>query len=187
MRSEALVIGASHGGFDLLLQILPALKSPLPVMICLHLPRGAGVDLARHLDSHCAYPVREAQDKDSLQPQTAYLAPGGYHLLVEADRSLSLSADGPVNFAQPAIDVLFESAAAAYGNRLIGVLLSGASADGARGLAAIAEVGGRCIVQDPATARASVMPAAALQLMEPEAVLPPDEIADSLNLWMCET
>jgi len=108
--------------------------------------------------------VREAEDKDPIVAGTIYFAPPDYHLLVEADRTFSLSCDAPVLFSRPSIDVLFESAADAYGPKLIGIVLTGANSDGARGLRAIIAEGGHGIVQTPQSAFASAMPEAALKM-----------------------
>jgi two-component system chemotaxis response regulator CheB len=106
--------------------------------------------------------VKEADDKEPLLPGVAYFAPSDYHLLVEAEASVALSADEPVNYSRPSIDVLFDSAADAYGEGLTGVILSGANEDGAKGLARVVARGGTAVVEDPEAAYASIMPAAAL-------------------------
>jgi two-component system chemotaxis response regulator CheB len=104
------------------------------------------------------------------------MAPPGYHVLIESDRSIALSTDEPVHYSRPSIDVLFESAAEVFGKRLLGVIVSGASADGAAGLKAIAEHGGTTIVQRPAEAEQAVMPRAAIETVTPSAVLPLEHI-----------
>jgi len=124
--------------------------------------------------------VKEAEDKEPLVPCTVYLAPPNYHLLVEAQRHFSLSVDDPVLFSRPAIDVLFDSAADAFGPALVGLLLTGASEDGARGLARIQRAGGLALVQAPSTAAVRTMPEAALRLFSPDHVLPLDEIGPFL-------
>ena len=161
---EAIVIGASAGAVEALTKLLPSLKPgfPLPIIIVVHVPadrRSAMADLFR---AKCAIEVREAEDKEAIAAGTIYFAPPNYHLLVEADRTLSLSCDAPVLFSRPSIDVLFESAADALGPRLIGIILTGANGDGARGLKAIIDAGGSGIVQTPSSAFASTMPEAAL-------------------------
>lgn len=178
MPFDAVVIGGSHGSFELLLGALPQLAaaSMPPTIIVVHIPRGSGPEFVEHYRVRCGCNMVEVEDKQSLEPQTMYLAPGGYHVLVERTRSLSLSSDGPVNHAQPSIDVLFESAAAVFGNRLLGVLLTGASEDGARGLAHIKALGGTVIVQTPGSALAPVMPAAALTHCQPDHIVPGEEI-----------
>jgi two-component system chemotaxis response regulator CheB len=162
---EAIVVGASAGAVDALLQILPSLPPafPIPVLIVVHLPPTASVSLALVLSAHCRIPVKEAEDKEPIQAGTIYVAPPNYHLLVEPSRKLSLSMDEPVLFSRPSIDVLFESAADSYGTSVAGVILTGANSDGARGLRAIAAARGTVLVQEPASAEASAMPQAALE------------------------
>ncbi len=161
---DAIVIGASAGGFAALTEILPRLPAALPqaVVVVQHLHPEGGEYMVESLRQHCVLPVKEAEDKESVLPGVIYVAVAQYHLLIERDRSFSLSVDDKVNYARPSIDVLFESAAVTYGPKLIGVVLSGANADGAAGLAAIKARGGLAIVQDPATAEVSFMPQAAL-------------------------
>ena len=123
--------------------------------------------------------MREAEDKDPIAAPGVYLAPPDYHLLLEPGR-LALSTDEIVNFSRPSIDVLFESAADAYGEAVVAVLLTGANSDGARGLGRVRAAGGYAIVQDPATAESKEMPAAAVKDHVFDKVLPLDEIAREL-------
>lgn len=162
---DAVVVGASAGALDALSALLPALPGdfPLPIMIVVHLPADKDSALAELLNRKCSLPVREAQDKERIAPSTIYVAPPDYHLLVEPNLHLSLSSDEPVLFSRPSIDVLFETAADAYGDRLIGIVLSGGNSDGAKGLQAICKAGGMGWVQDPQTANARAMPEAALK------------------------
>ena len=162
---EAAVIGVSAGGLHALKTILPALPAafPLPIAIVQHLDAQSDTYLTEYLNRISAITVKEAEDKEAPLPGTAYLAPAGYHLLIEPDRSFSLSVDEKVNFARPCIDLLFESAADAFGPALIGIVLTGANADGARGLKAIKRHGGLAIVQNPKTAEVAFMPKAALE------------------------
>jgi len=179
---EAIVIGGSAGALDALATILPAIPVgfPLPIVLVLHVPPEGSPLLAQVLGLRCALPVKEAEDKEPVAPGMIYLAPAGYHLLVENDRWFSLSVDELVHFSRPAIDVLFETAADAYGAGLLGVLLTGANQDGARGLAAIQKSGGATVVQSPATAQSPAMPEAALRLLRPDQVLPIAEIGPYL-------
>lgn len=161
---RAIVIGTSAGAVTALLRILPALPAdyPLALIIVVHLPPHTDSSLASLLASRCQIVVKEAEDKEPICPGTAYLAPTNYHLLVEPDFKLSLSSDEPVLYSRPSIDVLFESAADAYGNELAGVILTGANGDGSRGLRAVSNAGGLVFVQSPDSAEASAMPQAAL-------------------------
>lgn len=172
--ARVIVIGGSAGGLDALAAILPALpvQFPLPIAIVLHLLAGKPSQLASVLALHTRLPVREADDKQPFENGCIHVAPPNYHLLLEKSACLSLSVEDPVLFSRPSIDVLFESAADAYGAATVGVLLSGANDDGARGLRRIAAAGGLTVVQDPSSASARAMPEAALQLLEPDHVLP---------------
>jgi two-component system chemotaxis response regulator CheB len=179
---EAVVIGGSAGALDVLAVILPALPRdlPAPLVLVLHVPPTRPSCLPEVLGARCELRVKEAEDKEPLAAGTLYVAPPNYHLLLEATRCLSLSIDDPVHFSRPAIDVLFETAADAYGPATVGVLLTGASEDGARGLARIAKRGGTTIVQAPETAVARTMPEAALRLHQAGYVLPAAEIGPCL-------
>jgi two-component system chemotaxis response regulator CheB len=179
---DAIVVGGSSGAIDALVRMLPALPATLraPMLVVLHLPRDRRSLLADIFRQRCALPLREAQDKDAIAPGTVYFAPPDYHLLVDAGPCLALSVDAPVHYSRPSIDVLFESAADQFGERLMGILLSGANEDGARGLEAIVAAGGLVVVQDPATAPMPTMPQAALSRVAIPHVLPPSGIADLL-------
>ena len=170
---EAIVVGASAGGVEALLRVFGHLRTGfgLPILVVLHLPDERDSQLAAVFGHRLAVPVKEARDKQDIVPGTLYVATPGYHLSVEADRSLSLSLEEPVHHSRPSIDVLFESAADVYGEKLLAVVLTGANADGARGLARIRELGGFTVVQDPAEAQVSTMPEAALALHEPDHIL----------------
>ncbi|CUI07346.1 chemotaxis protein CheB [Massilia antarctica] len=172
-KIDAVVIGASAGGIDALLRILPVLPRHFgfSVIVVLHLPDDRDSRLAEVFQQRLAMPVRQADDKMPLEAGTVYFAPPGYHLSIERDFSFSLSQEDPVHFSRPAIDVLMESAADAYGKRLAGILLTGASADGASGMARIAACGGLTVVQDPLDAEIATMPLAAIRLRAPDAVL----------------
>jgi two-component system chemotaxis response regulator CheB len=180
---QAVVIGSSAGALEALSRILSVLPATfiLPVIAVVHLPPDKRSILAELLQARSAVRVREAEDKEPIAPGTIYFAPPDYHLLVEMDRSLSLSSDEPVLFSRPSIDVLFESAADAYGCGLLGVVLTGANHDGARGLNAIVEGGGSAIVQDPDSAFAPAMPQAAIEACPNARVLSVDAIASYLQ------
>ena len=186
MPSGIVVIGASLGGLHAVETLLRSLTAdfPRPVAIVQHREAGSDDRLGDLLQRHTALPVGEAEDKEAIVPGRVYLAPADYHLLIE-NGNFALSTEPPVWHARPAIDVLFESAAEARGARVIGVILSGANEDGARGLAAIKRRGGVTVVQDPATAESSAMPNAAIAAAEPDQVLPLEEIAPFL-VRVCE-
>jgi two-component system chemotaxis response regulator CheB len=182
-RVDAIVIGASAGGVDVLSSILPALPQGLraPVFVVLHQPPDRRSVLTEIFRRKCALPVHEAEDKEPVEPGTVYFAPPNYHLLIERGPSLALSLDDLVQFSRPSIDVLFHSAAEVYGRRLLGIVLTGWNEDGAAGLLAIRRANGITIVQDPATAEAPVMPQAAQHLCRPDFVLAPQAMADLLR------
>ena len=162
---RAIVIGASAGGVEAIGTLLSALPGALqaPVFIVLHLPRERPSLLATIFQLKCALPVKEASDKEPVAPGTVYLAPPDYHLLVDEGPLTALSADEPVHYSRPSIDVLFESAADVYRAGLLGVVLTGGNQDGAAGLAAVISAGGQGMVQLPESAQVPYMPAAALQ------------------------
>ena len=177
-KIDAVVIGGSAGGLDALLRILSGLPAgySLPLVALLHLPGDGESRLAEVLGARVAIPVREAADKERIEPGTLYVASGGYHLLVEQDYSFALSCEAPVHYSRPSIDVLMESAADAWGPRLAGILLTGANDDGADGLARIGERGGMTVVQDPAEAAIPTMPRAAIERRAPDLILSLDKI-----------
>lgn len=180
---EAVVIGASAGAVQALLEILPALPDtyPLPILIVVHVPPDRASALPDLFAARCRLPVKEAEDKEVALPGVVYFAPADYHLLVEHGGSLALSVDDPVNYSRPAIDVLFESAADAFGPALVGIVLTGANHDGAAGLKAIAEAGGLTIVEDPASAASATMPAAAIVACPTARVLDLPRIIDFMQ------
>lgn len=175
---DAVVIGASAGGFAALLALLEGVPPTcrMPLVAVLHLPDQHESRLAELFGYRLALQVREARDKESLAPGTLYFAPSGYHLSIENDGSFSLSCEERVSYARPSIDVLFASAADAYGPALAGILLTGANFDGAAGLAGMQVAGALTIVQDPASAEVPTMPEAALRRMTPDLILPLAEI-----------
>lgn len=179
---EALVIGASAGGVDAVGQLLAALPAgcPLAVMVVIHIPPERPSLLAGLFAARCALPVTEACDKAPIRPGEVLIAPPDYHLLVEPGRTVALSMDEPVLYSRPAIDPLFESAAVAWGARLLAILLTGGSADGSQGLAAVRRCGGTAWVQDPLTAAVPTMPAAGLAAAGADAVLDLPEMARRL-------
>lgn len=179
-----ITIGGSAGALEVLVDILRALPKtfPVPVIVVVHLPADSDGSFAALLRSKCALDVAEAEDK--LVPATGglYVAPADYHLLFERNGALALSADRPVHYSRPSIDVLFETAALAFGSRVLGILLSGASADGAAGLAAIRDHGGLTWVQSPESARVPLMPREALALA-PHPTLSVEQMTRNLVEW----
>ena len=182
MAFEIVVVGASAGGLKALQILLSGLPSEfsLPVVIVQHRGKDMETGLCEFLASSSHLPVTEPEDKEPLLPGHAYLAPRDYHLLVQSG-SFALSIESPVGFARPSIDVLFESAADEYKERAIGVILTGANHDGARGLAAIKALGGLALVEDPVTAACREMPDAAINLTKVDRILPLAEMAAGLH------
>jgi two-component system chemotaxis response regulator CheB len=182
-RIEAVVIGASAGGVEALSEILPALPARFrpALLIVLHLPRERPSLLVEIYEKRCVLPVREADDKEPIEPGTVYFAPPDYHMLVEKSRQIALSTDEPLHFSRPSVDVLFESAADAYGERLLGIILTGANQDGAAGLHAIHRAGGVTVVQQPDSAQVPLMVVSALQRNPADFVLSLPEIGELLK------
>lgn len=177
----AVVIGASAGAVQALSEVLPRLPAdfPAPILIVVHVP-AAPSGLTALFAAKCAMTVIEPDDKESILPGHIYFAPPGYHLLVEQDFSVALSADEPVLFSRPSIDVLFESAAESFAERLLCIVLTGANEDGARGAALIEKASGTVLVEDPVTAYAATMPSAALARCSAARALSLDAITDYL-------
>jgi len=180
---KAIAIGASAGAVQALLKILPVLPEgyPLPVLIVVHVPPDRSNALVPLFQTKCVLPVREAEDKERIIGGTIYFAPSDYHLLVESDGSFALSLDEAVNHSRPAIDVLLETAADAYGPALVGIVLTGANHDGAVGLRAVADGGGMAIVEDPTVAQVPTMPAAALAACPSARPMTLDDIISTLS------
>ncbi|MCP4348967.1 MAG: chemotaxis protein CheB [Desulfobacterales bacterium] len=184
---KAVVIGTSAGGLTALTGLLPVLSAdfPLPVIIVLHLHKEQrmGFMIGRY-NKQCALTVKTADEKEIIQPGYIYFAPPDYHLLVEQDQTFSLSVDEKVNYSRPSIDVLFESAADVYCPALIGVILTGASNDGAKGLKAIKQNGGMAIIQNPYDAELSYMPRAAMKAVRnADYILSLKEIGELFQKW----
>jgi two-component system, chemotaxis family, protein-glutamate methylesterase/glutaminase len=183
-RIDGVAIGASAGGVEALAVLLPALPATFgpSLFIVIHLPRERPSLLVDIFQRRCAVPVREADDKEPIERGTVYFAPPDYHMLVEKNRRhIALSADEPVHYSRPSIDVLFESAADAYGERLLGIILTGGNEDGAAGLQAIHKARGVTVVQQPDSAKVPVMVVSALQRGRADFVLSLHDIAALLR------
>jgi two-component system, chemotaxis family, protein-glutamate methylesterase/glutaminase len=184
-RFQMIVIGGSAGAMSALTELLPVLPAdfPLPIVIVQHLHPSQDDYHIELYDKKCALTVKEAEDKEPIRTGHVYFAPPNYHLLIEDNQTFSLSTDEKVNYSRPSIDVLFESAADVYGPRLAAIILTGANNDGAEGLRLIKEKGGLVIVQDPQSAEFPFMPAAALQVVNPDFEFGLTEIAR----WLAES
>jgi two-component system chemotaxis response regulator CheB len=182
MSTRLAVVGASWGGMDALGRLVEALEptNTLAIAVAQHRSADADSTLVRYLGKRSALPVVEADDKSAIEPGRVYIAPPDYHLFVEPG-SFALSTEGAVRFSRPSIDVLFETAADAYGAELVAVVLTGANDDGCRGVLAVKEAGGLTIAQDPATAERPEMPEGAIGSGAVDLVLPLEGIALELN------
>jgi two-component system chemotaxis response regulator CheB len=175
------VIGASWGGIEALKIIFSSLTAefPLPVAVVLHRGRDTGENLCPLLQKYSPLKVKEAEDKEAIMPGNIYIAPADYHLIVE-EGHFALSIDEQVNYARPSIDVLFESAADSYKNKVTGVILTGANRDGTDGMKAIKSKGGFTIVQDTDTAESRFMPESVIKNVKTDRILPLNEIGHFL-------
>jgi two-component system, chemotaxis family, protein-glutamate methylesterase/glutaminase len=189
MGYDLIVVGASWGGLLAIGAFLEGLgpQTSAAVVIAQHRSPEGREGLAQVLQKHTELPVRDAEDKDPLLPGTVLLAPPDYHLLIESGGTLALSTEERVQFARPSIDVLFESAAEAYREKCVGIVLTGANEDGAAGLARIKKLGGVAIVQDPRSAERGEMPTAAIGATDVDVILPLEEIGPFLQGLLLET
>jgi two-component system chemotaxis response regulator CheB len=180
---DAIVIGGSTGALEALAVLLPAIPRhcAIPVAVVVHLPPTKPSHLAEVLAMRTSLPVQEVEDKQPVVGGVIYVAPPNYHLLIERGGNFALSADEQIHFSRPAIDILFDSASDSYRERLAGIILTGANADGARGLATIKRRGGLAIVQSPIGAIARNMPDAAIAASRTAHVLSLEEIASWLK------
>lgn len=182
MTKKIIVIGASAGGLSAVDEVLASLSADYshPIVLVLHLKQEARIDFAQLFARRCKLKVMEADEKQRPAAGCLYVAPPGYHLLFEDDRTFALSVDDLVNWARPSIDVLFETAAEVFTKDLVGIILTGANHDGALGLRRVQEHGGVTVVQEPQSAEFPAMPNAALSLLSPDHVLTPSAIGELL-------
>jgi two-component system chemotaxis response regulator CheB len=180
---KIVVIGGSAGSFPVVRQIVSSLPEGfgIPIIMCLHRLKEIRNGLVESLSSNSSLIVSEPEDKSAIRPGNAYLAPANYHLLVEPNRTFSLSIDGEVNFSRPSIDLTFETAGLAFRDKMLGIILSGANVDGARGLSLANQNGAFTVVQDPQEALVRTMPEKALQLFEPDLKLVSEDIVSMLK------
>jgi len=181
MPYSIVAMGTSWGGLSALRKLLGELpeKFPIPIVVVQHRSKDSDRLLAQLLGDATPLKVCEVEDKDALCAGTVHVAPANYHILVESGY-LSLSTEEPVRFSRPSIDVMFSSAADTYRSETIGVILTGANEDGARGLAQIVKRGGRALIQDPKTAEIRIMPDAAVHAVPTAEVLKLNDLAPRL-------
>lgn len=186
-RFDAMVIGGSAGSLDVIRIVLERMSQGcgIAVVVCVHTPAHGLSEAPAVLARHIRLPVCEISDGMPVAPGRVYMAPGGYHVLAEKSRYFSLSVDARVNYSRPSIDIAFESMAEVYRERLIGILVSGANDDGARGLARIHALGGATLVQSPDTASAAEMPNAALAIFAPSLQTTPGGLRDAVSRLTC--
>jgi two-component system chemotaxis response regulator CheB len=182
LNYEAVVIGVSAGGLFALSRILKELPVdfPLPIIVIQHRSKDERTLLEDLLQSKCKIKIKQADEKEKIERGLVYIAPAGYHLLIEKDHSFSLSCDALVNFSRPSIDVLFETAAEVYEDKLIGIILTGANKDGATGIQVIRMRGGITIAQNPASASFPFMPLAAIDTGSVQYIFELQEVKDFL-------
>jgi two-component system chemotaxis response regulator CheB len=180
---EVLVVGGSAGSLEVILGIMPSLKKELSfaIIFVLHRKYNNDESLVKLLTAKTSLPVKEPEDKEVIKPGFIYLAPADYHLLIEKDKSFSLDDSEKVNHSRPSIDVTFESAADVFGSDLVCLLLSGANADGVKGLLEVKRKGGRSIVQDPSSASVPYMPQQAIDNHAADLVLHKDKMPEWIN------
>ena len=180
---KAIVIGASAGGMHTLKLLLSGLESDfnMPILIVQHISPSSDNYMVEFLNKNTKLTVKEADEKESLKNGIVYLSPPNYHMLVEEDFTISLSAEQKVNYSRPSIDVLFMSASDAFKKHLIGIILTGANDDGARGLLEIKRNKGLTIVQDPNEAETAAMPEAAIKCTNPHHILGVEEISKLIS------
>jgi two-component system, chemotaxis family, protein-glutamate methylesterase/glutaminase len=181
-RYAITVVGTSWGGLAALRELVSCLPAdlPVPVVLIQHRHKMSDEALPRLLQDRTPLDVCEAEDKMPIEPGRIYVAPADYHLLVERELYFTLSVEEPIRYSRPSIDLTFMSAADAFGEKTIGVVLTGANADGATGLKRIAERGGAAIVQEPVTAESPAMPAAALEAVPKARVMVLSEIGGAI-------
>ena len=182
MNYEAIVIGVSSGGMNAMKVMFSLLPKDFhtPIIIVQHISPRSDNQWIKLLNDKSNLHIKEADEKEKIEPGNIYISPPNYHLMIERDKTLSLTIDERVNFARPSIDVLFESAAETYKDKLIGVILTGSNNDGTKGIKRIKECGGLAIVQNPETAESSYMPASAIAAIKPDYILSLEEITNLL-------
>lgn len=179
INNKVVVIGGSAGSLEIILDVVSKLPadSYATFIIVLHRKSDSESLLENLIASRTHLDVKEVEDKDHILPNTIYIAPPDYHLLVENEHSFSLDISEKVNYSRPSIDVTFESVADVFRNRAIAVLLSGANADGAKGVATIKKMGGYVVVQNPGTAEVGFMPQQAINMTKVDKIVNAQDIA----------
>jgi two-component system chemotaxis response regulator CheB len=182
-RYKAIAIGASAGGITACRKLLTLIDKELniPVFIVQHIKKDNTSDVGKLMSELTGLEVIEPESNTPVLPYKVYLAPADYHMVIEQDKTISLLSSEPVNYSRPSIDVLFESAAEAYGEELIGIILSGSSCDGTKGILRIEELGGCTVVQNPDDTEFNTMPFSAMARADTDFIGSIEEIAQFLK------
>lgn len=177
-KVDLVIIACSAGGMFVLIDLLESLKADVgfAVLVVVHRSDKFQSSLEEMAQQKCKLRVKQAEEKERIESGTVYFAPGGYHLLIEKDKTISLDVSEPVNFCRPSIDVTMQSAVEIYQDHIVAILLSGANKDGAEGIRAVYKSGGITLVQNPSLAEVDVMPRAAIATHAVVSVLSDDEL-----------
>ncbi|MCK4957577.1 MAG: chemotaxis protein CheB [Candidatus Cloacimonetes bacterium] len=180
-----MVIGVSAGGMEALSKLLPSFPKnfPLPIVIIQHLHKNCTGYYIEYYNEKCALFVKEAKHYEKIEAGNIYFAPPDYHLLIEENKTLSLTIDEKVNYSRPSIDVLFESAAEVFQEKLIGIILTGANSDGTEGMKIIKQNGGLTIAQNPLEAEFPIMPQSAIDSGSIDLILTLQEMTIEFSRW----
>ena len=180
---KAVIIGGSAGSFQVITKILSSLPPfyKYPVLLNLHRLKHVRSGFVEALSLRSSIPVIEPDDKDQIKPGKAYLAPANYHMYIELGNRIALSTEEAVNHSRPSIDLSFITAAEAYREKLVGIILSGANKDGAFGLKKVKEYGGIAIVQDPEECQVKAMTEASISMTKVDHIYTTDQIIRFLN------
>ncbi len=183
MAYKGIIIGGSAGSFQIITKILSSLPTNFkyPVFLCLHRLKHVRSGFIEALEIKSKLPIVEPEDKTIIKKGVVYLAPSNYHMYIDYTQRFSLSTEPAVNYSRPSIDLSFFSASASYREKLVGIILSGANKDGAKGIESVKKLGGLTIVQDPKEAQIKTMPNSAIELIKPDYVLTTDKICKFLN------
>ncbi len=180
---KAIIIGGSAGSFQIVSRILSEIPESfrIPIILCLHRLKSVNSGFVEALSINSVNTIVEPYDKEAIKPGLVYLAPSNYHLYINPDFHFNLSTEEPVNHSRPSINISFKSAAEAYKDKLIGIILSGANNDGSFGLNSIKENGGITIVQNPSEAQVQTMPLAAISATEIDHILSVEKIIEFIK------
>ncbi|PRB85220.1 chemotaxis protein CheB [Chryseobacterium culicis] len=180
---KLIVIGGSAGSLQVIIEMIKNLdnKIHIPIILVIHRKAQSGDILRTLLQQFTRIAVVEVEDKTELEENKVYIVPADYHLLFENNKNMSLDSSEKMNYSRPSIDVTFRSAAEIYGENVIGILLSGANADGVEGLSYIKKYNGKVWIQDPETAEVDYMPRHAIEEIDYDLIITPDTLASYIK------